>query len=249
MTMEPWKTSITTSDEKSIFIRGYDVTSLMTHATFTDVIYLLHQSRLPTRDERRLLDAISAPSAAAARIVVSGNRQSLEASIAAGILAMGDAHGGAAFECMQMIGEGIELSRRENISVEDSAGRLVARAKSEKKRLPGMGHRVHTDRDPRTKILFGMARESNLAREGIAFMVALEEAARKQIRVLPINIDGALSAILFDLGLPPQVGKLVFIIGRAAGLTAHVMEEYLREKPMRVRIPTIYDGIPPREMK
>ena len=104
MTMEPWKTSITTSDEKSIFIRGYDVTSLMTHATFTDVIYLLHQSRLPTRDERRLLDAIligvsdhgpSAPSAAAARIVVSGNRQSLEASIAAGILAMGDAHGRA----------------------------------------------------------------------------------------------------------------------------------------------------------
>jgi citrate synthase len=80
-------------------------------------------------------------------------------------------------------------------------------------------------------------------------MVALEEAAREQIRVLPINIDGALSAILFDLGFPPQVGKLVFIIGRAAGLTAHVMEEYMREKPMRVRIPTLYDGLPPREMK
>jgi citrate synthase len=229
----------------------------MTQTTFTDAIYLLHQGRLPTTEERRLLDAIligvsdhgpAAPSSAAARIVASGNRQSLEAAVAAGVLAMGEAHGGAAYECMQMIGAGIERARHESISIAEAARRTAINAKSERRLLAGMGHRVHT-KDPRTRVLFTMARESNLAREGIAFMQALEEAAREQIGALPINIDGALSAVLYDLGFLPPVAKLIFIIGRVAGVTAQVMEEHMREKPMRVRIPVIYDGPPPRDIQ
>ena len=251
--MEPWRTAITTSDEKSIFIRGFDVASLMLQATFADTMYLLHQGRLPTPDERRLIDAIligvsdhgpAAPSAAAARIVASGNRQSLEAAIAAGVLAIGDAHGGAGYECMHMIGEGLETARRENLSLEDAAFRTAASAKAEKKRLPGMGHRIHTE-DPRTRVLFNLARERGLAGNGIAFMQALEEAAGRLIRPLPVNVDGALAAVLYDLGFHPAAAKLIFIIGRVAGLTAQVMEEYAREKPMRVRIPVAYDGPPP----
>jgi citrate synthase len=254
--MEPWRSGITTSDETSIFIRGYDIAALMTQKTFTDMVYLLHQGRLPTKDERRLLDAIligvsdhgpSAPSAAAARIVASGNRQSLEAAVAAGVLAMGDVHGGAAYECVQMIREGIERSRRESISIKEAATRKAADAISNHRRLPGMGHRVHTE-DPRTPVLFSMARESGLAGHGIAFMEALAEAVQEQLRPLPINIDGALSAVLCDLGFLPQAAKMVFIIGRVAGVTAHIIEEHMREKPMRVRIPVIYDGPPPRSM-
>jgi citrate synthase len=255
--MEPWRTAITTSDEKSIFIRGYDITSLMLQASFTDVIFLLHQGRLPSNDERRLFDAIligvcdhgpAAPSAAAARIVASGNRQSLEAAIAAGVLAMGDAHGGAAYDCMQMIEENLELAQRESLSIEAVARRAVVEAKSAQKRLPGMGHRVHTGKDPRTPILFDMARESGLAGKGIEFMQALESAVSEMIRPLPVNIDGALSAVLCDLGFTPSVGKVLFVIGRIAGVTAQVLEEYTREKPMRFRIPVIYDGEPPREI-
>ena len=255
--MDPWRTAITTSDETRILIRGYDVASLMTQATFADTIFLLHQGRLPTKDERRLFDAIligvsdhgpAAPSAAAARIVASGNRQSLEASIAAGVLAIGDAHGGAGYECMKMIAEGLDLARRESISIQEAARRLIMQAKASSKRLPGMGHRVHTE-DPRTSVLFSIARESGLARDGIAFMQTLEEAVREQIRPLPINVDGALAAVLYDLGFLPPIAKLIFIIGRVAGLTAQVMEEYTREKPMRIRIPVAYDGLPPREIK
>ena len=50
---------------------------------------------------------------------------------------------------------------------------------------------------------------------------------------------------LFDLGLPSMVGKLLFIVGRVAGLSAEVLEEYTREKPMRITIPVEYDGVPP----
>jgi citrate synthase len=55
--------------------------------------------------------------------------------------------------------------------------------------------------------------------------------------------------VLYDLGFPPPFGKLVFIIGRVAGLTAEVAEEYAREKAMRIRIPVAYDGLPPREIE
>jgi citrate synthase len=39
-----------------------------------------------------------------------------------------------------------------------------------------------------------------------------------------------------------MVGRLLFIIGRAAGLSAEVLEEHTREKPMRIKIPVTYDG-------
>ena len=46
--MEPWRTAIVEASDGQIRIRGYDVTSLMTERTFTDTIFLLHRSRLPT---------------------------------------------------------------------------------------------------------------------------------------------------------------------------------------------------------
>ena len=77
------------------------------------------------------------------------------------------------------------------------------------------------------------------------FVIALQEAAAAAIKPLPINIDGALAALLYDLGFPPEAGKLLFIIARVAGLTAEVAEEHHREKPMRIKIPVEYDGVPP----
>ena len=252
-----WRTAIATSDATHIWIRGYDVTALMTRAGFTDTIFLLHQGRLPNDGERRLLDAIlvavadhgaGAPSCAAARLAASGNRQSLSAAIAAGILAIGDEHGGAGSACMESIAGGIARAGKEGISIPAAARQIAEEARAAKKRLPGLGHRVHTT-DPRTGILFGMARESGVAGKGLEYMEALEHEVRALIKPLPINIDGALAAVLYDLGFPPAFGKLVFIIGRVAGLTAEVAEEYAREKAMRIHIPVTYDGVPPRDLE
>ncbi len=252
--MEPWRTAITNSDDAHVWVRGYDLTQLMTQATFADMVFLLHQSRLPNAAERRLVDAILvaaadhgpvSPSGAAARIVASGNRASFEAAIAAGILAIGDAHGGAGLACMQQIARGIELAKRESLSIQQAAERVVADAAANGKRLAGMGHRLHSQ-DPRTVALFRLAQDGGLAHEGVAFMLAMESAAREKIKALPINVDGAIAAVLFDLGFPPAMAKGIFIIARVAGLTAQVMEEYTREKPMRIKIPVEYDGVPPK---
>jgi citrate synthase len=145
---------------------------------------------------------------------------------------------------MEMIAAGLEMARRDSIGIVEAARRTVLESVQKKKRLPGFGHRVHS-LDPRTPLLFGIARDSKLAGLGIEFVSAVEQFARELIKPLPVNIDGALAAVLYDLGFPPLFGKFVFIIGRVAGLTAQVMEEYTRERPMRIKIPVHYDGLKP----
>jgi citrate synthase len=252
--MEPWRTAIVDAKDGQIRVRGYDLSELMERASFSDTIFLLHRGRLPSEAERRLLDAIlvgvadhgsGAPSCAAARLAASGNRQSLSAAVAAGILAIGDDHGGAGSGCMEMIAAGVARAKGEGISLEESAQRAVTEFGADRRRVPGLGHRVHNV-DPRTAVLFRMTREGGLAGDGIGFMEALEAVAAAAIKRLPINIDGALAAVLHDIGFSPAFGRLVFIIGRVAGLSAEVAEELTREKPMRIKIAVQYDGEPPR---
>jgi len=255
--MDPWRTGIVDSRDGHIRIRGYEVPSLMTGRTFTDTIFLLHQARLPSDTERTLLDAIltgvadhgsGAPSCATARLALSGNRQSVSAAVAAGILAVGDDHGGAGMGCMEMIADGVARAKTQSQSLDATAQAMVSEARAAGRRLAGFGHRVHTV-DPRTAILFDLARRDGIAGDGIAFVEAMERAIASIVKPLPINIDGALAAVLHDMGFAPVFGRLVFIIGRVAGLTAEVAEELSREKPMRIRIPVEYDGIAPRAIE
>jgi len=254
--MEPWRTAISTSDDQHIWIQGYDVTQLMASATFADVVFLLHKGQLPSEAERRVVDAMliasadhgpGSPSAAAARTVATGNRVAPEAAIAAGVLAIGDAHGGAGLACLQLITDAMNEVRTTGSDAAGAARRVVADARAERRRLPGIGHRTHT-RDPRTDVLFDLARTGRIAGDGVAFMLELERAVADAIKPLPINVDGAIAAVLYDLGFPPVLGKLLFIIGRVAGLSAQVVEEYTRERAMRIKIPVTYDGPAPREL-
>lgn len=253
--MEPWRTAISTSDDRHIWIQGYDVTQLMTSSSFADIVFLLHKGRLPSEAERRLVDAMliasadhgpGSPSAAAARTVASGNRVAPEAAIAAGVLAIGDAHGGAGLACLQLITEALNEARSSGTTVAALAHRIVDHARAEHRRLPGLGHRTHS-RDPRTEVLFELARTGGVAGDGIALMLELERAIADAVKPLPINVDGAIAAVLYDLGFPPPLGKLLFIVGRVAGLSAQVVEEYTRERAMRIKIPVTYDGVPPRQ--
>lgn len=254
--MEPWRTAIVETDAEHIRIGGYDITALMRHSSFSDVLFLMHRGRLPNPGESALLNSVlvgsanhgpGAPSCAAARIVASGNRESLSAAVAAGVLAIGNEHGGAGALAMEMIAAGVEVAARNHISLAEAARREVEAARAAGQRLPGLGHRVH-HRDPRAPVLFEMAREHGVAGAGVEYMTGLQAAAEAIIRPLPINIDGALAAILHDLGFPPAAGKLLFMVARVAGLSAEVAEEHAREKPMRVRIPVAYDGPAPREL-
>ena len=254
--VEPWRTAITNADDTGIWYQGYDVSTLMRTASFAEVVFLLHQGRMPTAGERRLLDAIliavadhgpGSPSAAAMRTVATGNRQAPEAAVAAGILAIGDAHGGAGLACLKIIAGALDRARADGETAAQAADRVAREASASGQRLPGFGHRTHST-DPRTVALLAIAREERLAGPGVEFVGALERAIRERIKPLPMNVDGAIAGVLYDLGFPPLVGKLIFIVGRVAGLSAQLVEEYTRERPMRVKVPVVYDGPAPREL-
>jgi len=252
--MDPLRTAIVDAGPTHLRVRGHDVLDLMRQATFTDAIFLLHHSRLPTPQERRLIDAIliggadhgpGAPSCAAARLAASGNRQSPAAAIAAGVATIGDEHGGAGALCMELIAAGIARAKGDAGRFDAEAARLVDESRAQNARLPGFGHRVHAQIDPRVDVLFALATENGLAGPGIAFVRALERALAARVKPIPLNIDGALAAILYDLAFPPLVGKLLFIVSRVAGLSAEVLEEYTRERPMRIKFDVEYDGPEP----
>jgi citrate synthase len=247
---EPWRSAITDADGEHLRIRGEAVTTLMRQASFCDVVGLLLHGRLPDASERRLLDAIliaiadhgaGAPSAAAARVVATGNRQAPEAAIAAGILAIGDAHGGAGLACYTLIHDSLERTARDEVSIDRLAAAVVRQAQDTKTRLPGFGHRIYRE-DPRSVVLLSLSDELGTSRDGVRLVRAIEKTFSESGKVVPLNVDGAIAGVLFDLGYPALAAKLIFIIGRAAGLSAHVIEEYTRERPMRIRIPVVYDG-------
>ena len=253
--MDPWRTAIATSDATNIWVRGHAVTSLMRDATFTDMIVLLHLGRLPSPGERRLLDAVligvadhgsGAPSCAAARLAASGNRASISSAVAAGILAIGDDHGGAGSNCMELIAQGLAEADARGTDARPPPRSAPSRPPSATSAGCRDSATASTRPIPRVKVLFDMARAEGVAGDGILFMEALETEARARIKPLPMNIDGALAAILHDLGFTPPAGRFLFIVGRVAGLTAEVAEEYAREKPMRIKIPVTYDGVPPK---
>ena len=248
--MDSWRSAITNADGHRIIVRGHDLVSMMEHGTYAEVVGLLLGGHKPDEGERRLIEAMliaisdhgaGSPSAATARMAATGNRVAPEAAVAAGILAIGDAHAGAGMACMSIIAAGLERSSRESLGYADVASDIVRTARAEGRRLPGFGHRMYLE-DPRTTVLFQIAERYGKSGNGVAFVKALAVEIARAIKPMAINVDGAIAGVLYDLGYPPATAKLIFIIGRTAGLAAHVLEEYTRERPLRVRIPVVYDG-------
>src|SRR4249920_561534 len=138
-----WRTSLSAVEPNKILIRGYRVEELMEHCSFGDIIYLTFKGELPSGHEGRLIEMIVvsstdhsflAPSIDATRFVASGGVP-LQASVAAGILSLGDHHGGAIEQCAKML--------QESIPAAISASDIVAGYRSRKQRVPGFGHPWH----------------------------------------------------------------------------------------------------------
>ncbi len=244
-----WKTAITKVQPNEIRLRGHRIDALMDDVTFSQAIYLALTGRLPSPEVGRLIDAIlvssvdhaASPSTLAARTAASTGAP-MNAALAAGLLSINQHHGGAIQNCMEMI-----MQVRDSAQpLDEAAATLVNGYKASKRRLPGFGHRIHTA-DPRTARLLALADSLGLAKNGCAALRALEAALNAGAKMpLPVNVDGAIAALLLDLDIPPELGNTFFMIARLPGLVAHVYEEKTRERPMRWIHPTDieYDGPP-----
>jgi citrate synthase len=133
--------------------------------------------------------------------------------------------------------------------MDDIARQIVAEFRAEKKRIAGLGHRLHSE-DPRTLKLFSLSGELDIADAGVDMICALQSAIAADGKTLPINVDGAIAALLIDLDIPRELANAFFSMARVPGLVAQVYEEQTRERPMRRIHPTdhTYDGPSDRSM-
>ncbi|MFZ5979207.1 MAG: citryl-CoA lyase [Candidatus Zixiibacteriota bacterium] len=254
---ETWKTSITDIGPGKIRVKGYAITDIMENLSYAEAVYLILKGELPSKAEAAMMNAIlvssidhgaSPPSVLGTRTVMSGGN-SLNAALAGGVLVIGDTHGGAIEQAARIMQEWVVKNAGK--SAEKIAEELVAWLSESKRRMSGFGHRLHTV-DPRTGKLFDIAARHGYSGRHIDLCRALEKAmAEKLGKQLPINVDGAIAAVISDMGFDWRLGKGFFIISRMPGLLAHAYEEMTREKPMRKLgpMPYEYDGPGEREIK
>src|SRR5881392_3100317 len=252
-----WHSAITRIEPNKVAVRGYDIADLMGRVSFGAAVYLILSGELPSTALARLMDAIlvssidhgaTPPSALAARTVASTGA-ALSAAVAAGIMSINRHHGGAIEDCARQLKKIADHAASESVSVDEAAMSVLAALREAGERMPGFGHRLHT-KDPRTARLFELAREAGVDGAHMQAARAVEKAFADAKKSLPINVDGAIGAILADLGMNPAAFNGIFMIARTPGLIAHVLEEQTRERPMR-RIDPVnhgYDGPPPRSV-
>lgn len=253
MSQARWRTAITDHVNHEPYLRGYRLVDLVGRHSFAEVAYLTLKGELPTPAQARMLDAmlvavidhgIAVPSVVADRVVISGGNP-LHVGVAAGILTFGEAHGGAIETAARILQE----TAAQEGDVADLAQERVAQARAQKERLAGFGHRYYKEADPRTARMFTIAREEQFYGRHCALAEAMAAELKAQTgRSLVLNVDGAIAAIISDMGFDWRLGKGFFIMGRVVGLIAHGFEELTRERPFR-RLSAdeiAYDGPPPR---
>jgi citrate synthase len=255
---EKWKTAITDVKPNRIIMRGYPLDELLGKISFARAIYLVLKGEFPSPEVGKLIDAIfvssidhgaSPPSILAARTVASTGGE-LNSAIAAGVLAISRLHGGAIEEGQRLFMEIAKRAAESGVDEKKVVKDVLDEMKAEGRRASGFGHRLHT-KDPRTLKLFSLAEELGLAGKHVRIARAVEKALAEQMgKVLPINVDGAIAALLCDLGIPAEIGNAFFIISRVPGMVAHIHEEQTRMKPMRKIDPENfeYDGPPERSV-
>src|SRR5258707_1139740 len=126
-------------------------------------------------------------------------------------------HGGAIEDCARQLKAIADHAARDSISLEEAATRTLAAMRETGERMSGFGHRLHT-KDPRTTRLFELAREAGVDGPHMQAARAVEKAFADAKKSLPINVDGAIGAILADLGLTPAA----FTPSAAANLTRNL---------------------------
>ncbi|MFQ5421541.1 MAG: citryl-CoA lyase [Anaerolineae bacterium] len=233
------KTAIAELYPDRILAHGYNLVEMGGRYSFGDTVYLLLTGELPPGREGELLEAmlvltavhgINSPSTHTVRAVANCGVP-LQTAVAAGVSAIGDKHGGAGEACARILQEAVAV--RPDAQPEELARQIVAEARANKRRLPGFGHRFH-DPDPRTQRLLALAEEWGINGRYTALAQAIvTELHQATGRSLPLNVDGALAALISDMGMDWRTGKAIFILGRTAGFIAHAQEELATGKPFQ----------------
>ena len=209
-------------------VRGRDLAGdLMGRLTFTEYFHLLLTGEEPTEEQRFFLDLVLVaiaehgmmPTNVAARMTLAADPGSLHGAVAAGILGAGPVVLGTSEECARLLEAGGDPKE------------IVRGLRESGRRVPGFGHPVHKDVDPRAERILELADERGVSGPYVALARTFRDAvATVWGKPLTMNVSMPIAAVLLDLGFPASAVKAVPILARTAGLLAHLAEE--QEEPI-----------------
>jgi citrate synthase len=224
--------ALSTSTPESITVRGRDLCGeLIGRIDFTSYFWLLVTGAIPSENQRFFANAVLTaiaehglvPSVVAARMTYAAAPEAFQGAVAAGLLGCGTVVLGSAEAAGRFLHNLVESG--------DDAEAAVARLRAEKKAIPGFGHPLHAGGDPRANLLLKLAAEKGIEGKYIAALRAVEASLPEALgRALPINVNGAIPAVMLDIGFPLAALKGLSLLARTASLIAHLNEE--TERPI-----------------
>ncbi len=232
--------AICTSDAESITVRGLDLCGdIIGKLDFTSYFWLLVTGERPSETQAFFTNAVLAaiaehglvPSVAAARMTYAAAPEAFHGAVAAGLLGCGSVVLGSAEVAGRFYAERVAACAEQGISAANSALEGVRMLRAEKKAVPGIGHPQHSGGDPRALLLLDLAHQHGVAAAHVEMLLAIRDAVPEVIgKTLPINVNGAIPAVMLDVGFPLGALKGISLLARTASLIAHLREE--SERPI-----------------
>ncbi|MCU1603884.1 MAG: citA [Modestobacter sp.] len=232
-------TALGASSRESITLLGHDLArDVMGTVGFGELAFWLATQRRPTPGETRVFEAVLAaladhgftPTAIVTRLTYLSAPDSVQGALAAGLLGGGSRFLGVTEDCGRFLHD--VLSGVEGELPTDDAGwdalalETVTAQRAARRFLPGLGHHVHKDGDPRTPRLFQIATEEELVGPHLSLFAAIGRVHPQVLgKTLPLNGAGVCGAALADLGLPLELLRGFALLARTAGLIGQLAEE------------------------
>lgn len=232
-----YRTGLGASDADHIWLLGHDIADLLGNVTFGELAYWMVTKRRPTPGQRVLFEAVLValadhgftPTAIAARVTYLSAPDSLQGAIAAGLLGGGSRFLGVTENSANFLNR--MIITLDEVPADDAGWDLVAadvvrETKAAGQFVPGLGHPVHKQGDPRTPALFRLAREHDVFGDHLALFEAIGRVHPEILgRTLPLNGAGVCGAVLADIDLPLGVTRGFALLARCAGLLGQLAEE------------------------
>lgn len=182
------------------------------------------QARLLNTALVLLIDHDLAASTLAARVAASA-RATPYAVVVSGLGALDSAlHGNASRACHRLLSE---------VLCGASAERAIADSLASNGYLPGFGHRIYQESDPRWLLIMDRLRQQRGTSKVVATLEQIVDVVASRRGSFP-NIDLALAAVSLAYQLRDDAGEAIFAIARMGGWIAHAQHEY-RQPPLRLR--------------
>ena len=227
------RSDLARSTADTVTVLGFDlIRDLMGRINLGDMAFLELKARLPDEAESTVFNAMLlslvehgiTPNTLAARLTYVGAPESLQASVAAGLLGLGSVFVGSIEGAARMLQEAMDVPDEPN--PETLAAKIVSIRRERREQIPGLGHPIHKPVDPRTVRLFQLADENGLSGAYVDLMQLVgQEVSRQTGKTLPINVTGAIGALASEMEIPWQICRGLGVMARSIGLVGHVLEE------------------------